>query len=133
MVAAWDPKVQHYRLFLSPALPFGAVASVYAFNRVARALRAVFVRFLGLSVTNYFDDYPQVEPEMTAETARWAAEEAAAILGWSVTTEPTKSLGFAVEFQALGVVFDFQRAGSSSSRTSPAGSTSVRALWTRRC
>ena len=42
--------------FLQRALPFGAVASVVAFNRFARLLWRIAVTTLKLHITNYFDD-----------------------------------------------------------------------------
>ena len=46
------------KLFLSHVLPFGAWASVYAFNKMAKALHVVGMRLFGLVRSQYFDDFP---------------------------------------------------------------------------
>jgi hypothetical protein len=61
--------VEYYR---SICLPFGAVASVYAFNRVARAIKRLGQSLLFLAVTNYFDDFPHLEAEVGALDSRQA-------------------------------------------------------------
>ena len=45
-------------LYISNVLPFGATGSVVGFNRVARALQKLLIKLIGVTCTNYFDDYP---------------------------------------------------------------------------
>ena len=44
------------QFFASKVLPFGASASVYSFNRIAKAVHMVGIRLFSLIWTNYFDD-----------------------------------------------------------------------------
>ena len=107
VLAVWRPKGDGYDLFLSRALPFGAVASVYAFNRVARGLKRVAQRLLRLAVTNYFDDFPQVEPAALWPSAQESLLRLFELLGWRVAVEEKKNRPFASSFHVLGVAVDF--------------------------
>lgn len=103
VLSVWDPGARTHRLFVSRALPFGAVASVHAFNRAARALHRLLGRLLNLVVTNYFDDYPQLELARLADCSQGAAEQLLQLLGWQVALEEKKRLPFAESFPVLGV------------------------------
>jgi hypothetical protein len=108
VLAVWRPTGEGSELFLSRALPFGAVASVYAFNRVARGLKRVAQRLLCLAVTNYFDDFPQVEPASLWASAKESLLGLFELLGWRVALEEKKNRPFATEFNVLGVTVDFK-------------------------
>ena len=90
-------------LFQSNVLPFGATASVFAFNRVARGLWHAIVYFLRLVMCNYYDDYPSIEPEPSAKAALACQNFFFRLLGWEVATG-NKCLDHASEFEVLGVV-----------------------------
>lgn len=94
-------------LFISRALPFGASAAVYAFNRVARALQLIGERLFSLIWTNYFDDYPQLDILPSGNSAQLCAERLLSLLGWNYSCKPSKRLPIAQQFDALGVTFDF--------------------------
>ena len=51
------------------ALPFGATASVYGYNRVARAVVHIARAFLGLPVDSYFDDFWAVDRRELAQSS----------------------------------------------------------------
>ena len=53
----FDPEVQRVRFYCHTALPFGATAAVYGFNRVAAALTFLANVALFIPVTNFFDDF----------------------------------------------------------------------------
>eukprot|EP00971_Amphidinium_carterae_P015446 305147-Amphidinium_carterae.1 len=55
--------------------------------------------------TNFFDDYPALEPDVTAQTAKHAAELFVSILGWKVA-EGDKALDFEQSFEVLGIVME---------------------------
>ena len=57
VLAVANPHDGQVYFFESVALPFGAVSSVLAFNRVARALRTLLSRLFKLVITNFFDDF----------------------------------------------------------------------------
>ena len=67
--------------FEAVALPFGAVSSVLAFNRVARAIRTILSRLFKLVVTNFFDDFCQLEVEPLQSSAWRTAELVMELLG----------------------------------------------------
>ena len=56
--------------FVCKTLPFGAVGSVFHFNRFARFVKRVLLE-LQIMTTNYFDDYPVI----ALEALRWDTEQ----------------------------------------------------------
>ena len=95
------------QLFVCEVLPFGASASVYAFNRFARALRTIGSRLFLLMWSNYFDDFPQLDIQVTQDHSQKTAEMFLQMLGWRVSMKDTKRKPFAKKYEALGVMFDF--------------------------
>ena len=87
---------------------FGSTASVYAFNRCARALWHIAVVWLKLTTTQFYDDYPCLEFEETSKGARVCFEALLQLLGWETSSNPKKSLAFAQEFKMLGVQVDLR-------------------------
>ena len=100
-----DPDANRPRYYTSYALLFGATASVYSFNRWARALWRCMTKHLNLLLLQFYDDFPQLEPRQTAPSGRTAATDFLDILGvqWS---QGDKDLAFADVFQPLGVQVD---------------------------
>ena len=92
----------YYKSF---ALLFGSTASVYAFNRFARALWKCMTVCLNLLVLQFYDDFPHLEPAQTGEAARKASVDFLEVLGVQLSLGE-KDLPFAPCFQPLGVVFD---------------------------
>jgi len=84
---------------------FGSTSAVYGFNRLARALWYLAVSGLGLLVTNFYDDYPGIEPALTSSSARASFEVMLTTLGWRYSDAPSKSIEFRPSFDALGVCF----------------------------
>ena len=68
--------------FASEVLPFGASASVYSFNRVARAIHTIGVRLFSLTWTNYYDDFPQVDIGKAGDNSQIVAEKVLDLIGW---------------------------------------------------
>ena len=93
------------------ALPFGAISAVTGFNRAARALRTCLSRLLLLVITNFFDDYCQLEIEGLCDSARSAAEEFLGLLGWTIS-QGEKALPFAQVFVMLGAQLSFEEASA---------------------
>lgn len=91
--------------YKSFAMLFGSTASVYAFNRLARALWKCMTVCLNLLVLQFYDDYPHLEPAQTGNSARQSALEFLEILGVQVALGD-KDQPFASVFQPLGVVID---------------------------
>jgi hypothetical protein len=111
VVAVTNKDSLQVEFFLSWTLLFGQTAAVYAFNRVARALQRVCTVLGDLVMTNYYDDYPQLEAAELAESARSTLKGVFGLLGWELATEK-KDLEFASSFLILGVQVDMQRAAS---------------------
>ena len=103
VVAVLDPAEGVVKYFELLALAFGQMAAVYAFNRVARALDAIFA-FLLIPCSNYVDDYPLVLPDVIAEASVATAKAVLELLGWAVK-DPQGLLPSTV-FKALGVIID---------------------------
>ena len=111
VVSVWNPHVGTYEFFLSIALPFGAVASVYGFNRAARAFRAIATRLCGLVLAAFFDDFPQVEPAVLGVSGQECLEGLAEVLGWDYALDEKKRAPADVKFVALGVEFYLSESG----------------------
>ena len=90
------------KVFEAVALPFGAVASVMAFNRAARALRMILSRLFHLQATNFFDDFCQFEHELLSKSAWDTAEAVLSLLGWEISMGEDKRKPFAKLFEILG-------------------------------
>ena len=105
VVAVWSADNCGFELYTSRALMFGATASVYAFNRIAKALQHLATNLLCLLCTQFFDDFPCCEPLSSSTTARTSFEDLLQILGWSWATGE-KAPDFAEIFHALGNKYD---------------------------
>ena len=110
VVCVWDPVRCVPCFFTQRAMPFGACASVYVFNRLAKAVWALGTKLLKLVWCNYFDDYPMIEAHNTCASAWSSAETLLAKLGYAISMAPEKRLPFSRVFGALGVLFDLSRA-----------------------
>ena len=80
VVSVFQPGHEEPALFLQRALPFGATASVYAFNRYARAIWHLGVAVTDLWWTQFFDDYPMVSLVVNAVSARETAHSLLSII-----------------------------------------------------
>jgi hypothetical protein len=82
------------------AAPFGAVASVFHWERLAGAVVTI-LRHIGLPILRYVDDLFMAVPEAMGPTARKILEQTVASLGW--TLQPDKTEGPASKLTILGV------------------------------
>lgn len=104
ILAVLNPEDSKVYFFEAVALPFGSVSSVLAFNRAARALRVILARLFRLVVTNFFDDFCQLELGLLQSSAWKTAEMVMQLLGWSISTGDDKRRPFAKSFEILGAV-----------------------------
>lgn len=95
---------------VSHVLPFGASASVYAFNRMAKALRVVGVRLFGLVWSQYFDDFPQLDLAKSGDAGQRTAERFLDLVGWQYSCKTSKRRSASRVFDILGVTFEPLRA-----------------------
>ena len=105
------------------AHPFGAVAAVYAWERVGGAIVAI-LRSLGLPVFRYVDDLFAVVPEAAGRAARKVIEDVVAAFGFTLAQDKTE--GPAKEMVILGVRLECR---SASIRLEP--DPRKRQLWIR--
>eukprot|EP00435_Cladocopium_sp_Y103_P006271 s3880_g2.t1 len=108
ILAVYCPDDAKVYFFEAVALPFGSISSVLAFNRAARALRTILSRTFRLVVTNFFDDFCQLELGMLCDSAWKCAETVMGLLGWRISTGDDKRKPFAKSFEILGAVVSFK-------------------------
>ena len=104
-----NPRDSKVYFFESVALPFGAVSSVLAFNRVARALRTLMSRLFKLVITNFFDDFCQIEVGLLRSSAWTTAESVLRLLGWKISMGEDKRHPFEKKFEILGAVISLPK------------------------
>ena len=93
VVGVLDPDGE-VRYFLSRTLLFGQTAAVYQYNRVSRAIAHIARVWFYLLITNYVDDYPMLEVEGAAESARTCMTKLCDLLGWELSADPKKDRPF---------------------------------------
>ena len=100
--------------FISQSIHFGASASVFAFNRISLSLFHLSCALLGTLGGVYYDDYPLIEPEISARMATLSIESLLDALGWRYATGDSKAAPFASVFDLLGVRVSLSCLGSGS-------------------
>ena len=88
--------------------PFGSSAAVNNFNRLGRALQALFVKLLQVCTLQYYDDCTGVEPEVLAKHSMDTIMAGLAILGFAVECKGEPNGVYTL----LGIVIDTTRADS---------------------
>jgi hypothetical protein len=110
VIKVHNPEVSEDQLFISQVLPFGASASIYAFNRAARATRTNGVPLFMLVWSSYFDDYPHLPWVLAGETDTTAAEKLFELLGWAYSKKENRRQPCSQSFDVLGVSVDLSAA-----------------------
>ena len=100
LVSIWDPDRQRALLFELVALAFGQKGAVWAFNRVSRALDAIFAA-LGCVCAKYVDDYPAIAPREIADETVQSLRACCSLLGWRL--KKADVLLPSSGFKALGI------------------------------
>jgi hypothetical protein len=108
VIMAFDPIDQSAKYFVSNAFLFGSTASVYIFNRLARAIWFLLNKIMKVMALQFYDDFPLLEPKVTASSAQAAAEFLFQALGFEYAREGHKHLPFSEIFAMLGVQVDLQ-------------------------
>ena len=104
-ITVYNPTTGKASLFAQTTLPFGATASVVAFNRASRALWFLGCRLLHLAWLNFFDDFPILATSSLAKSTLTAGHLFLSLLGWNISAGD-KQADFASMFSALGVTFN---------------------------
>ena len=102
VLGVWDPDAHDVVYYRFATLPFGSSRSVTAFHRVASALRKILIRLVRLIVTNFYDDFCQIEKDSLTTSATETANLVFRMLGWRVAEDPRKALPVAKVFTLLG-------------------------------
>ena len=105
VLATFNPHSGSFELDISDSLMFGSTAAVYGFNRVARAIWFLAVSKLHLVLTQFYDDFPGLEPSRTSRSAKVAFQAFLKLLGWEWSAG-NKDLEFDELFSQLGVQVD---------------------------
>lgn len=94
------------KFLVANALMFGAVAAVFAFNRLSRSLWFLLNKMLVIPCGVFYDDFPMVAPQSSAANADESASELLDLLGWRHAHTGPKGLPFEQAFQVLGCSLD---------------------------
>ena len=92
-----------WEFFEALSLMFGESAAVYAFLRFSRALAAIATKLFKLICVEFFDDFTQIEPTCTGDSAEVTFEAMANLLGWQVSAGDKKK-PLEKSFVSLGVL-----------------------------
>lgn len=71
-----------WHMYTSQSLPFGAISSVYAFNKSARALQHLLLEDFSVVTTNYFDDFPTLELRSAGDITTGVVSQFFQLIGW---------------------------------------------------
>ena len=100
----FDPEAGRVRYYCHTALPFGATAAVYGFNRVAAALTFLANEVLRVPVTNFFDDFFSLDLEGLSQGGFDAFGSLCDLLG--IVIKPSKDVPPCAVGELLGVDVD---------------------------
>ncbi len=99
-VLVFNTDVAEWMVVRQTAAPFGALSSVYHWERAAAAVTTI-LRWIGLPVLRYVDDLFMAVPADLGSDARAILEATIGSLGW--TLEPSKTEGPTASLTILGV------------------------------
>ena len=108
-LVVYCPKTRGPEVYKQRVLPFGSVASVTAFLRLALALWKVGTKLLGLLWSSYFDDFFSITEAKTARHTDLVVSALFAILGWRLSVD--KLVPYDTVCKVLGVTFDLKQSG----------------------
>eukprot|EP00435_Cladocopium_sp_Y103_P046528 s3318_g13.t1 len=130
IIMVFNPDTGGASFFLSSALMFGSTAAVYAFNRVSRSLWHVLSSLLSLWMTVYYDDFPMLEMQETADSATEGVAAILDLLGWKFARAGKKAAPFSSSFDVLGISIDLSEIanGSIGLRNKPSRVESLSAI-----
>ena len=89
-------------------MPFGAAASVFAFNKVSRAIWSILVRKFMLYCTVFYDDFPVVAHKDLSDLTTGLLNCFLDLLGWAHATTGKKATPFDSLMTVLGVQHDLK-------------------------
>ena len=105
-IRVFDPNTGSMQLFRSLVLPFGAIRSVHAFLRLARAIWWIGVVGCRILWTSFYDDYIAFSSPALIKCTETTIISLFKLLGWAFAEEGDKCSPFDNLCEALGVMFD---------------------------
>ena len=108
-LVVYNPTKRKAEIFQQKVLPFGSVASVTAFLRVAHGIWKVGARLLRLMWTSYFDDFLSVTASEASRHTDLIVSSMFSILGWKLSAD--KLIDYHTMCKVLGVEFDMRMSG----------------------
>ena len=97
-----------WKLYTTQSLPFGACASVFAFNKISRAIWHLLVHKFGVLASVFYDDYPCFEIQSLTSLTTKTLDGFFSALGWRHAVVGKKATDFASTFVALGVQYSLE-------------------------
>lgn len=97
-----------WSFFLSRSMPFRASASVFAFNKLSKAIWAILVVRFKVLCSVFFDDYPVVEHSLLTPSTTLLLDTFLDLLGWDHATTGKKAVPFSSLMTVLGVTFNLE-------------------------
>ena len=104
-IACFNPEEQRCSVHSLSSMPFGAIASVYAFLRTALLLNRIASELLYIPLTSYFDDFVVISKKEIAASTGDCFSMMMKILGFALSASDKKNKPFSQVFDALGVSF----------------------------
>ena len=126
-LAVYNPTEKKAEIFQQKVLPFGSVASVTAFLRVAHGIWKVGARLLRLMWTSYFDDFLSVTASETSRHTDLVVSSLFSILGWKLSED--KLIDYHTMCKVLGVEFDMRMSGQGLAAVANTSGQGERTLW----
>ena len=93
-VLGYKVKDAEWRLFMTHSLPFGASASVFAFNKISRAMWHILTHKFGILASVVYDDYPCFELSPLASHTTKFLDGFFDVLGWKHAVTGKKAVDF---------------------------------------
>jgi hypothetical protein len=113
-IRVFDPKGKCSKFFRSLVLPFGAIRSVHAFLRLARAIWWIGSIGCRLLWTSFYDDYISLCKPSLSSCTETTISSLFKLLGWAFAEDGDKCLPYASICEALGVMFDLKGSHAGS-------------------
>ena len=134
-VIAMPGRDRQWTFYLSRGLPFGGSGSVFAFNKISRALWHIAVDKLRLVTSVFVDDFPTLDLMLTSQSASDSFSRLLTALGWTHATSGKKAVDFDSRWTALGAQFDVSalHAGSLEVANKEGRGARIQALADRMC
>ena len=107
-VLGFNTREGGWQMYTTSSLPFGALASVYSFNKISRGLWHLLVHKFGFLTSVFYDDDPVFEVQPLAALTSKIVDAFLNVLGWRHAVQGKKAVDFCSQPVALGVQFNLE-------------------------